>query len=109
MKSYGLGDSIKKFTNWLGITQCEKCKERQQILNRWFPYKNNYIVMTEEQIEIIEHLIDEEPLKINCKILNDIRKSIDGVWYEGCFCTKTERKIFLTDFRNWYYEVKNNK
>lgn len=109
MKSYGLGDSIKKFTNWLGFMTCQKCKERQQILNRWFPYKNDYIVMTEEQIEIIEHLINEEPSKINCKILNDIRKSIDGVWYEGCFCTKIERKIFLNDFINWYYEVKNNK
>ena len=109
MKSYGLGDSIKQFTNWLGITQCEKCKERQQILNKWFPYKNNYIVMTEEQIEIIEHYIDDEPTKITCKVLNDIRKSIDGVWYEGCFCTKTERKIFLSNFKDWYYEVKNNK
>lgn len=36
MKSYGLGDSIKKFTNWLGITQCKKCVERQQILNKMF-------------------------------------------------------------------------
>jgi hypothetical protein len=31
MSSKGLGDTIKSITNWLGITQCQKCKERQQI------------------------------------------------------------------------------
>ena len=109
MKDKGLGDTIKRFTTWLGITQCEACKRRQEVFNRVFSYKNKTIVMTEEQIEIIEHYIDDEPTKITCKVLNDIRKSIDGVWYEGCFCTKTERKIFLSNFKDWYYEVKNNK
>jgi hypothetical protein len=39
-KSKGLGDTVKKVTNALGIKQCEPCKRRQQKLNRLFPYKN---------------------------------------------------------------------
>ena len=109
MESKGLGDSIKQFTTWLGITQCQKCKERQQVLNKLFPYKNKILVMTEEQIEIIEHYIDDEPTKITCKVLNDLRKSIDGVWIDSCFCSKTQRKAFLNDYRNWYMDVKKNK
>lgn len=39
-KSEGLGDTVKKVTNALGIKQCEPCKKRQQRLNKMFPYKN---------------------------------------------------------------------
>ena len=38
--SQGLGDSIKKVTDALGIKQCGGCKRRQEKLNRLFPYKN---------------------------------------------------------------------
>lgn len=38
-KSKGLGDSIKKITNKLGIKQCGACKKRQAKLNRLFPYE----------------------------------------------------------------------
>ena len=38
-KSKGLGDTIKKVTNKLGIKQCGGCKKRQEKLNRLFPYK----------------------------------------------------------------------
>ena len=38
-KSKGLGDSIKKVTDKLGIKQCGGCKKRQDKLNRLFPYK----------------------------------------------------------------------
>lgn len=38
--SQGLGDSIKKVTDALGIKQCGGCKKRQEKLNRLFPYKN---------------------------------------------------------------------
>ena len=37
-KSKGLGDTVKKITNAMGIKQCEPCKRRQQKLNRLFPY-----------------------------------------------------------------------
>ncbi len=39
-KSEGLGDTVKKITNAVGIKQCGACKRRQQKLNRLFPYKN---------------------------------------------------------------------
>jgi hypothetical protein len=38
-KSRGLGDTIKKVTNVLGIKQCGACKKRQAKLNEMFPYK----------------------------------------------------------------------
>ena len=36
--SKGLGDTIKKVTDKLGIKQCGGCKKRQEKLNRLFPY-----------------------------------------------------------------------
>lgn len=40
-KSEGLGDTIKKVTDKLGIKQCGGCKRRQEKLNRLFPYKKD--------------------------------------------------------------------
>lgn len=37
-KSKGLGDTIKKVTDALRIPQCERCRRRQEKLNRLFPY-----------------------------------------------------------------------
>ena len=39
-KSKGLGDTIKKVTNAMGIKQCGACKKRQEKLNKMFPYKS---------------------------------------------------------------------
>ena len=36
--STGLGDTVKKITEFFNIEQCEGCKERQASLNRLFPY-----------------------------------------------------------------------
>ena len=38
-KSKGLGDTVKKVTEKLGIKQCGACKKRQAALNRLVPYK----------------------------------------------------------------------
>ena len=40
-KSKGLGDSIKKITDAIGINQCDKCKKRQEKLNKMFPYNED--------------------------------------------------------------------
>lgn len=37
--SKGLGDTIKKVTDFLHIPQCGGCKKRQAALNKAFPYK----------------------------------------------------------------------
>ena len=39
-KSQGLGDTVKKITDKIGIKQCGACKKMQEKLNRLFPYKN---------------------------------------------------------------------
>jgi len=35
----GIGDAIKKATDFLGIPQCGGCKKRQEMLNKKFPFK----------------------------------------------------------------------
>lgn len=35
----GLGDTVKRVTEVIGIPQCEPCKERQERLNELIPYK----------------------------------------------------------------------
>lgn len=42
-KPQGLGDTVKKTTDALGIKQCPKCPKRQAKLNKWFPYKFRWI------------------------------------------------------------------
>ena len=38
-ESKGLGDTIKKITDKVGIKQCGRCRRRQAKLNKMFPYK----------------------------------------------------------------------
>ena len=45
-KPRGLGDTIKKITNKMGIKQCGGCKKRQAALNKLFPYKDKSIKET---------------------------------------------------------------
>ena len=39
-KSRGLGDTVAKITQAVGVKPCGKCKKRQQKLNEMFPYKD---------------------------------------------------------------------
>ena len=39
-KSKGLGDTVAKITKAVGIKPCGKCKKRQALLNKAFPYKD---------------------------------------------------------------------
>jgi hypothetical protein len=45
-KSEGLGDTVKKITQKLGIKQCGGCQKRQASLNKLFPYKDKSIKET---------------------------------------------------------------
>ena len=45
-ESKGLGDTVKKITNKMGIKQCGGCKKRQATLNKLFPYKDKSIKET---------------------------------------------------------------
>ena len=46
MKSKGLGDTIAKMTNRLGIHQCGGCQKRQAWLNKKISYNNNLSILT---------------------------------------------------------------
>ena len=39
-KSRGVGDTIAKVTNFLGIKQCPNCSVNVGVLNKLIPYKN---------------------------------------------------------------------
>lgn len=68
-KSKGLGDTIKKVTNAMGIKQCGACKKRQEKLNKMFPYKSAQHKQThEEQVA--------ENKRKQTELLNKIRKGL---------------------------------
>jgi hypothetical protein len=50
-KSKGLGDTIKKVTDAVGIKQCGACKRRQEKLNKMFPYKSEKHRMSHEELK----------------------------------------------------------
>jgi hypothetical protein len=57
----GIGDVIAKVTDFLGIEKCDRCEERRQALNRFFPFK---------KIEDIEPLSERE-----LEMLSDMEKT----------------------------------
>ena len=103
-KDTGLGDSIKRITNYFGIKQCEKCKERQTFFNTLIPYKNNKLIMTDKQKEIFEMYLNARPItKVACNTLNRMRKEeLDGAWTDSCFCTLSQRTAFINELKRWY-------
>lgn len=55
LPSAGLGDTIKKITNVLGIEQCDGCKSRQKQYNKIFPWlKLSRDLTDEEMVWILE-------------------------------------------------------
>ena len=65
-KSNGVGDTIAKFTEAIGIEPCAGCNGRKALLNDWFPYKN-VIELTDEQkakVAVLKDLEDEEVVAI---------------------------------------------
>lgn len=56
----------------------------------------------DDMIKIIDAMPDRmQPTKMDCNQLNNMRKSIDGVYDENCFCTRTARRSFLSSLLNW--------
>jgi hypothetical protein len=67
-ESKGLGDTIKKITNAVGIKQCGACKKRQEKLNQMFPYKTKQIeTSADETPEDKEQLSDHDKLVLENK------------------------------------------
>jgi hypothetical protein len=53
MEKRGLGDVIAGITKAIGIEPCESCKQRQDILNKLFPFKKPEH-LTNEEIEYLK-------------------------------------------------------
>lgn len=49
LASSGLGDSIKSFTEAMGITPCKGCNRRARFLNKAFPFNQKKGEMTKDQ------------------------------------------------------------
>lgn len=47
-KSRGLGDTVAKITGTLGIEPCNGCEQRQEFLNKMFPYSPEYLAEQEQ-------------------------------------------------------------
>jgi hypothetical protein len=57
-KVEGLGDAIKSVTEFLGIKQCDACKQRQATLNRLFPFTKSKEVepLSERELFILDDM-----------------------------------------------------
>jgi len=85
-KSKGLGDSIAKLTEAVGIKPCVGCKKRKNILNKLFPFKQ-VNALNRSQIKlmaIVESLSDMELITI----------------YNDAFNTAIEIENFTENVRN---------
>ena len=73
-ESKGLGDTIKKITNAVGIKQCGACKKRQEKLNKMFPYKTKEVVVGETKTSTYEVPADIEKLSNHDKMVIDNKR-----------------------------------
>ena len=83
-KSKGLGDSIAKLTEAVGIKPCVSCEKRKNILNKLFPFKQ-VNALNRTQIKLVaklDTLSDMELIKIYNDVFNtnlDIENFTDNI------------------------------
>ena len=63
LPSSGLGDTISSITSVLGITPCESCKRRAELLNKMFPWLKSSRELTEEETEFIKKITSTNKLE----------------------------------------------
>lgn len=68
-KSKGLGDSIAKLTEAVGIKPCVGCEKRKNILNKLFPFKQ-VNALNRAQIKLVAKLDSLSDMEL-IKIYND--------------------------------------
>jgi hypothetical protein len=68
-KSKGLGDSIAKLTEAVGIKPCVSCEKRKNILNKLFPFKQ-VNALNRAQIKLVAKLDSLSDMEL-IKIYND--------------------------------------
>ena len=82
-KSKGLGDTIAKITEAIGIAPCEGCNKRKESLNRLFPFKR----VDSSKVDLIkdvDSLSDMELIEL----------------YNSVFNTSIEIESFKENIRN---------
>lgn len=73
-KSKGLGDSIAKLTEAVGIKPCVGCEKRKNILNKLFPFKQ-VNALNRAQIKLIAKLDTLSDMEL-IKIYNDVFNTV---------------------------------
>lgn len=105
LESSGLGDTVKKITNFLGIKTCEPCEERRKDWNKRYPYLNyeNMDKLTEEEEIILlngkKDLVPYSDAKPVFDLYNKIFKPKPLVEYCNCpgtYKTLLERLTLLS-------------
>lgn len=104
-----LGDAIKTVTDALGIEQCDKCKERQSMLNRLFPFKKANTPTTEDMEFLSDVFKWYKGLPIKRSKVDDIRQC-EAIWIrlfnvktDSCkSCSATYQNNYMKDLKKLY-------
>jgi hypothetical protein len=71
-ESKGLGDTIAKLTEAVGIKPCKSCEKRKNILNKLFPFKTVNVLNSSQMklLDKLESLSDTEIIEIYNDVFN---------------------------------------
>lgn len=86
-KINGLGDLIKKATDFVGITQCDECKERQAKLNSLFPFIKKAGNLNEDDISFLQRIITANTIgNIDRDYIFSLYNRVMNVRLQPCQC-----------------------
>jgi hypothetical protein len=83
----GLGDTISSITSALGITPCEPCKRRAELLNKMFPWLKSKRELIEEEVDFIKKITSSN--KIDGSDITDLFKLYNDIFnqkVQKCVC-----------------------
>lgn len=104
-KSEGVGDTIAKITDTLGIKKCKGCEQRQKKLNKIFPYKKDISQEDIQEINAIEKRIEEtKKLSVeDSRFILKILKNNLGMSVKPCYnCGKASWLVWLNKIKLAY-------
>ena len=109
----GLGDAVKVVTDFLEITQCDKCRERQSKLNRLFPFKKAQQPTEEDMIFLTQVFSWYNGLPIPRNKIQEI-SYCEGIWLrlfnvktDSCkSCGATYQNNYMKDLKKLWENYK---
>ena len=103
-KSKGLGDTIAKITDAVGIKKCKGCEKRQKILNKKFAYKRD--LTDEEKEKWISFVNRDDQSKIkkeDSRFILKILKECLGMSVKPCYnCGKASWDVWINKIQEKY-------